>query len=136
MVQIFTLLVFFLSIVDASELTKVKNISLKKDEQKEIFVKYDSFRKLFKFRWTLYKNNGLIIFRSYDTIVAQNVLYLRHVNQSFRVELKARGVDDYDIPYFLMKFKEFHQDTKIADFELYMSDKKSQIVLEDVNKSL
>jgi len=120
--------------MNASELRKVKKISLKKDEQKEILVKYDRIQKLFKFRWTLYKNGGLVILRSYDRIVAQNILYLRHKNQSFRLELKSRGVDYYDVPYILVKFKEFNNDTKTADFELYLSDRKSQIIMEYLNE--
>ena len=53
-------------------------ITIKKDEQKKILVKYDEITKLFKFRWTLYKNKGLVIHRSYDRVVAQNILYLEH----------------------------------------------------------
>ncbi|SMP89496.1 hypothetical protein SAMN06314019_10913 [Epsilonproteobacteria bacterium SCGC AD-311-C15] len=132
--QIFILLTLAFSVMSASEQREVKKISLKKDEQKEILVKYDSIKKLFKFRWTLYKNGGLVIFRSYDTIVAQNILYLRHKNQSFRLELKSRGVDNYNVPYVLVKFKEFNQETKTADFELYLSDEKQQIVLEYLNE--
>lgn len=128
------LLTFTFSVIYASDLKEVRKVSLKKDEQKEIFVKYDSFKKLFKFRWTLYQNGGLVIFRSYDRIVAQNVLYLRHKNQSFRFELKSRGIDNYNVPYMLVKFKEFNDVNKTASFELYLSDEKSQIVLKDVKK--
>ena len=53
-------------------------IKLKKDEQKKFLVKYENFVKLFEFRWTLYKNNGLVIHRSYDKIVAQNILYTKY----------------------------------------------------------
>ena len=109
-------------------------ISLKKDEQKKILVKYGSIEKIFKFRWTLYKNNGLVIFRSYDKIVAQNILYLRHKNQSFRIELKPRGYDFYNVPYILVKFKEFDYETATAKFGLYLSDDKMQISLENLNK--
>ena len=115
---------------NAKQIEKIKKFSLKKDEQKEILVKYDSFKKLFKFRWTLYKNDGLVIFRSYDKIVAQNILYLRHQNQSFRFDLKSRGIDSYNVPYMLVKFKKFNDDKQTADFELFLSDNDSQITLE------
>ncbi|WP_294928304.1 hypothetical protein [Sulfurimonas sp.] len=107
-------------------------MSLKKDEQKKILVKYDNREKVFKFRWTLYKNGGLVVFRSYDKVVAQNVLYSRHKNQSFRVELKPRGTDFYKVPYMLVKFKEFDQKSQEAKFEIFLSDDRGQIVLEDL----
>lgn len=128
------LLACFYSFVFASEVVERREILLKKDVQKEILVKYDDKKRLFKFRWTLYKNGGLVIFRSYDKIVAQNILYLRHENQSFRVELKTRGADFYGVPYLLVRFKEFKQDTKEALFELLLFDDKKQISLEELKK--
>jgi hypothetical protein len=127
--QLFILLTLTFSFINASDIKKIKEIALKKDEQKKILVKYGSFKKLFTFRWTLFKNGGLVIFRSYNNIVAQNILYLRHQNQSFRLELKSRGVDSYDVPYMLIKFKKFDFEKKTAEFELFLSDKDSQIVL-------
>jgi len=114
----------------ANDWQEVKKISLKKDEQKKILVKYDNRTRLFKFRWTLYVNDGLVVLRSYDKTVAQNILYLNHKNQSFRVELKTRGADFYNVPYILVKFKEFDLKKNIAKFELYLSDDKDQIRLE------
>ena len=104
-------------------------MSLKKDELKKILVKYDGKERLLKFRWTLYKNGGLVVFRSYDKIVAQNVLYLRHKNQSFRLKLKTPGADFYNLPYVLVRFKEFKHDTNEAVFELLLSDGSMTISL-------
>jgi len=120
----------FSSSAFANQLEYVKEISLKKDEQKKILVKYDNKTRLFKFRWTLYINEGLVILRSYDKTVAQNILYLNHKNQSFRLELKTRGADFYNVPYVLVKFKEFEKKKNIAKFELYISDRKNQIRLD------
>lgn len=114
----------------ANDLEEVRKISLKKDEQKKILVKYDNKTRLFTFRWTLFINDGLVILRSYDRTVAQNILYLNHKNQSFRVELKTRGADFYNVPYILVKFTEFDFKKNIAKFELYLSDNKDQITLE------
>jgi len=113
----------------------MQKISLKKDEQKKILVKYGKVEKLFKFRWTLYVNNGLIIFRSYDKIVSQNILYLRNKNNSFRFNLMPRGSNSPYTPYILVKFKEFNYETKEAHFELFISDKKMQILLENLENS-
>jgi hypothetical protein len=132
--HVITLLAFSYSFIFASDLVETKEILLKKDVQKKILVKYADKEKLFKFRWTLYKNGGLVVFRSYDKIVAQNVLYLRHENQSFRVELKTKGADSYNVPYMLVRFKEFKQDTKEALFEILLFDDKKQILLEELKK--
>ena len=128
--QIFAALIFLISSAFANDFKHIEEISLKKDEYKNILVKYDSNERLFRFRWTLYVNGGLVIHRSYDTIVSQNTLYLRHQNQSFRLELKTRGADAYNVPYALVKFKEFDAQKKEAKFELLLSDDKNQIFLE------
>ena len=128
--KVLFLLIFTLCYANANEYIDIKIIKLKKDEQKKVLVKYDKNQKLFKFRWTLFTNGGLVVFRSYDRIVSQNILYLRNKNQSFRVELKTRGADFYNVPYILVKFKEFNYETNEATFEFFLSDRKSQISLE------
>lgn len=130
--RVFIFLALFFSGVVADEFRDITTITLKKDEQKKILVKYDSISKLFKFRWTLYKNEGLVVHRSYDRIVAQNILYLRRKNQSFRLELRPRGADFYSAPYVLVKFKEFKYETNEAVFELFLSDKSMEISLKDL----
>lgn len=130
--RVFTLSLFSFSFIFANSFTEIREISLKKDEQKKILVKYADKEKLLKFRWTLYVNGGLVIFRSYDRIVAQNVLYLREKNQSFKVELKPMGEDSYNVPYVLVRFKEFDSEKGEAIFELLLSDKKKQITLKDL----
>ena len=127
--QVFIVVFLCISGVNANDFRDIQEISLKKDEQKKILVKYGKIEKLFKFSWTLYKNGGLVIFRSYDKVVAQNILYLRHSNRSFRLELKSRGADFYNVPYVLVKFKEFNYETNEAVFELFLSDKQEQISL-------
>ena len=104
-----------------------KEISLKKDEQKKILVKYDDKERLFKFRWTLYINDGLVIHRSYDKIVSQNILYLNGKNQSFKVELTTRGGAYYELPYMLVKFKEFDAKKNNAVFQIFLYDKNNEI---------
>ena len=110
----------------------MQKISLKKDEQKKILVKYGKIEKLFKFSWTLYVNGGLVIFKSYDRIVSQNILYLRYENNSFRFNLKPKISTTNQAPYILVKFKEFDYDSGIAHFELFISDRNMQISLENL----
>ena len=105
----------------------MKEISLQKDEQKKILVKYEGREKLFKFRWTLYINDGLVIHRSYGKIVGQNVLYAHSRNQSFKQELITRGAAYYDVPYMLVKFKEFDTKKNEAKFQIFLFDKNNEI---------
>jgi len=128
--QVFIFCLFFISEIDASTLRVMEKISLKKDEQKKILVKYDENKRLFKFRWTLFANGGLVLFKSYDQTVSQNILYLNHKNQSFRVKLKTSGIDFYNAPYMLVKFKEFKYDTNEAIFDMFLSDDEMQISTE------
>ena len=108
----------------------MKKISLKKDEQTKVLVKYDNFTRIFKMRWTLYVNGALVLFRSYGNEVAQNTLYLNHTNQSFRVPLKPKGTDMHSVAYLLVRFKDFDYKNNRAIFEIFLSDEKSQIQME------
>ena len=129
--QIFVL--FYFNNLEAVDFTQMKDITLKKDQMKKILVVYSNKEKVLKFRWTLFINNGLVIFRSYDRIVAQNVLYQRYKNRSFRVELKTRGMDMYNVPYVLIRFKEFKYDTNEAVLELLLSDASKAVQLKYLN---
>lgn len=133
--QVFVILALSYSVVLGDEYRDVTTISLKKDEQKKILVKYGDITKLFKFNWTLYQNEGLVIHRSYDRIVAQNILYLREKNRSFRLELRPRGAGHYNRAYLLVKFKEFKYETQEAVFELFLFDKKEEIILKHLKNS-
>lgn len=128
----FALLVLNFTPVFASQFKESKEILLKKDEQKDIFVKYADKKKLFTFRWTLYTDGALVIFRSYDKIVAQNVLSLRHENQSFRLELMPKGSKNPQRAYLLVKFKEFKEESKEVLFELFLFDKDKLVELEEL----
>jgi hypothetical protein len=131
--QIFILFFFYFNNLEAVDFTQMKDITLKKDQMQKILVVYSNKEKVLKFRWTLFINNGLVIFRSYDRIVAQNILYQRYKNRSFRVELKTRGMDMYNVPYVLIRFKEFKYDTNEAVFELLLSDASSAVQLKYLN---
>lgn len=107
-------------------------VELKKDEKKSFIIKYQNQKRDFDFRWTLYKNGGLVVHKKYDRFVSQYILYLREKNQSFKVELKSRADEYDDLPYVVVKFKEF-KDNK-AIFRLFLWDKKEQVVMENSDK--
>ena len=117
----------------ANELIKVKEWHLKKDETKKILVKYASSEKLLTFRWTLYKNDALVVFSSYDQMVSQHLLYLNHPNQSLRVELTSRGAHDFVVPYMLIKFDDFDFARHEAKISLWLYDKRHEIYLKYLN---
>lgn len=129
-IHIFITIVLLLSSSWAIEFRDMQKISLQKDEQTKILVKYKNNIRLFKFRWTLYVNEGLVVLRSYDTEVSQNILYLNSRNQSFKVYLKSKSAENYEVPYYLVKFQEFDYEKNRAEFELYLWDKHSEIEIE------
>ena len=134
LIGIFIIFLLFSSVSEALDVKDRRKVSLKKDEQTRILVKYGTYTRLFTFRWTLYTNEGLIILRSYDKEVAQNILYLNSTNQNFRLLLKAKGADHYNVPYFLVKFKEFDRKKHEAVFEIFLSDRQDQIRLKYLKK--
>jgi len=131
-VSFIALLFLFSSVVFALDFRYTKDISLKKDEQMKILVKYGQYNKLFKFRWTLYKNEGVVILRSYDKIVAQNILYERKNSRSFKVTLKPSVGHSYIAPYFLVKFLKYDFEKDEALFAIMLRDEEYEIQLEEL----
>lgn len=135
--KILFLILFFLFVdsLMAIEYKKKIEVALKKDEKKVYIVKYDNKTKYFDFRWTLYKNGGLVIHRRYDHFVAQHMLYKRDKAQSFRVELLSRAEPYYDRPYLLVQFRDFKSDEKKAIFDIYLVDNQERIYFEELKES-
>jgi len=127
--KFFLILLSWVSLLFATDLLKVKEYKLTKDKTAKILVKYDSSQKLLSFRWTLYKNDGLVVFSSYDRIVSQHILYLNHKNQSIRIKLKSRVPSNRVAPYLLIKFDRFDFEKQKAVFSLWITDKKKEILL-------
>ena len=119
----------FFSTSIALDYKQTKYMVLKKDEEKKILVNYNNLTKLFKFRWTLFKNGGLVIHKSYDEVISQNILYTRYKNNFFKLELKTKGADYHNVPFILMKFKEFNFKTNRAVMELFLYDRSGIINL-------
>lgn len=111
-------------------------VTLKKDEQVTYLIKYDIYTREFTLRWTLFINGGLVLFHTYNRSVFQNILYLNGINQSFKVFLKPKGADRYEVPYFLVKFKKFDLKKNRAEFEIFLSDKRSQIEVRRKKKTI
>ncbi|MBC8237744.1 MAG: hypothetical protein H8E76_05885 [Helicobacteraceae bacterium] len=130
MLKIVFFILFFVLSVQANDYRYTETIELAKDEYKKFFVKYDETQKMFKFRWTLYTNGTLVVLRSYDRIVAQNLLATRPKRRSFRVDLKPKGAGYGNAPYILVKFIEYDFNTNKAVFKLFLSDRDLKVSLE------
>lgn len=130
-VRLAVFVLFIVSFLQANEYRYEELVKLSKDESKKFLVKYGTNQKVFEFRWTLHTNSSLIILRSYDRIVAQNVLYLQPKRDSFRVELKPSD-GGYVKPYILVKFAEYDYETQKAVLKLFLSDASMQVNLEDL----
>ncbi|MDX9814184.1 MAG: hypothetical protein RBS91_05930 [Sulfurimonadaceae bacterium] len=127
-----TLFIFFSSKIFAFDYRECFEVELKKDEKKSFVIKYQNQKRDFDFRWTLYKNGGLVIHKKYDRFVSQHMLYLRDKNRSFKVELKTRGEGYLELPYLAVMFKEFKEDKAI--FKIMLYDIKEQIYIENIDK--
>lgn len=133
--RVILILSIFFSIGTALDYKQTKRMELKKDEEKKILVNYNGISKLFKFRWTLFVNDGLVIHKSYDRVVSQNILYTRDNNNFIKLRLKSSGATRYEPPYFLLKFKEFDYETNKAVLELFLYDRDGIIRLEYLDKT-
>jgi hypothetical protein len=128
--RVFILFFFLSTVVFGSNFRESFKITLKKDEPKKILVKYNyDTERIYKFRWTLYKNGGLVLFYSYDGVVYQNILFQNHKNQSFTTILRHDSKNHYRPPYLLLKFKDFDIKKDVAKFELYLYDPEVEVRL-------
>ncbi len=129
MKKTFFILLFCVVALFGNELKRVKTYLLAKDEVKKVLIKTKNAQKLLRFRWTLYKNDGLVVFTSFDQIPSQHILYLNHKNQSIRIPILPRGAHDYIEPYLLLRFDEFDFSKHKAKISLWIYDKRSETLL-------
>ncbi len=118
--------------LNATDILELKKISLKKDEYFKAFIEYKDVKKLFRFRWTLYHNEVLVVFSDFDQISSQHILRLNYNNQSFKVVLYPKGVN-YNPPYLLVKFVKFDFKKKSAIFSLLIYDNNKEINVRYLN---
>lgn len=103
-----------------------KEYDLKKDEFKVIKVKIEKSTKYMTFRWTLFKNEGLVMHARYDGHPYQFVLYQKYKRESFKLHVLAQKDARYnEQPYFLITFKDYFYDTLKAkiDIKFFASDR-------------
>ena len=107
----------------------MKKTSLAKDHFETLWVSGDGFQKRLSWRWTLYKNGGLVVLQQFNKEVSQHLLYLNSRNQSLRIALMSRNETYGMLPYILIIFKAFDFKKNTAEFELYLWDKDEKVEL-------
>lgn len=117
-----------------AEFRHMQELRLKKDEVEKVMVYREASQHLLTWRWTLYKNGGLVVHRSYDGFNAQHVLRLNHNNQSVRIDIDTRGNKPKEFSYIVIKFKAFDFTTDEALFELWLRDDAERVDLKYLNR--
>lgn len=122
MSRIFFLLFCGISLLFAPIEWKAQNtIELKKDEFYAITMQANEVQKTLYFRWTLLKNDGLVVHLNYDSFPHQFVLYADYQRNCFQIPL-WKPVEGYyrEEPYFLLCFKDYKRVAKIATLRYYI----------------
>ena len=98
-----------------------KTIELKKDEFYVIKLQANQAQKTLYFRWTLLKNEGLVVHLNYDSFPHQFVLYEDYQRNCYQINLwKAQERYYSQEPYFLLCFKDYKRVDKIATLNFYL----------------
>lgn len=129
------LMVLFLFGSAEAAFRHTKEIRLKKDEVQKMQVLTRGVTYPLEFRWTLYKNGGLVLHRNYDRFNFQNVLRLNHRNQSIRIEIDMSGGDPRQFTYIVLKFKTFDFSAQEAVFDLLLRDEGDKVILNYLNNT-
>ncbi|MGP1449901.1 MAG: hypothetical protein ACTTJS_02080 [Wolinella sp.] len=120
--RFFVLTLLFCSLILANDWKFQGEVELGKDEVYKIALKQKDYIREIFFRWTLYKNEGLVMHLKYDGFVHQFILYNDYERDSFRLPLFAPEPRVYSYPYLWLVFKDFRRDTKIAKLKFYIHD--------------
>lgn len=97
-------------------------LELAKEEVYKVSLQQDKLIKDLYFRWTLYKNEGLVIHLKYDGFVHQFVLYRDYQRLGYKIPLFAPEPKALSKPYFWLVFKDFRRDVKLARLKYYIHD--------------
>ncbi len=99
---------------------------LKKDETATVQINKEETKikdaGLFKFRWTLYKNEGLVILANYEGFPYQYVLYRKRGRDFIRQIIDKKPPKAWLMPYMLLKFEDFDEKKEIATLGVFISD--------------
>ncbi|WP_457592215.1 hypothetical protein [Hydrogenimonas sp.] len=100
--------------------------SLEKDQKQTIEIHEGKRIHRLTFRWTLYKNGGLVMHVNYDKHSYQPLLYARYRLDSYKIDLFPKADDasrqNFETPYALIAFKAFDGKKRRAALDLMIKD--------------
>ncbi|WP_233704040.1 hypothetical protein [Helicobacter mesocricetorum] len=98
-----------------------KFLELQKDEFYLLNLQVNEAQKTLYFRWTLLKNNGLVMHLNYDYFPHQFILYQDYKRNCYTLPLlKAEQKYYAPEPFFMLCFKDYHRGQKIATLKYYI----------------
>lgn len=111
-----------------------KSLELKKEQVYSANFDLGNVQKKLEFRWTLFKNQGLVLHIRYDKFNHQIVLYQDYQRSAFRIPL-ARGDNTLkDDPQLLLYFKDFAD--KKAHLKLYIEGFGVSVLDENLSQGI
>ncbi|MDE6886693.1 MAG: hypothetical protein K2P17_06620 [Helicobacteraceae bacterium] len=118
MKKIILLIFFAISILNAE---LIEEIILKKDEVKSLDLFVENVKKTLTFRWTLYKDRGLVMHLNYDRTPHQFILYKESLaKNSYKIYLSSINSTQSENPYIRIYFIDFDDNKKEAKFRYYL----------------
>ncbi len=122
---------FTLHAIDLNYFNAVYEKSLKKDQFMDIIVHDRGYKKLLRFRWTLFHNKGLVTLTNYHGVPSQHILYARYKEDTIKIGLALRDEEASRYhPYLLITFLGYDYTTKSAKFEVLHKDASAQTTIE------
>ena len=97
-----------------------ETIYLTKDEFYQKIIEEGVRKKRLYFRWTLFKNEGLVIHLNYDGFNHQFILYKHYGLNRFKLNLLPKYNYEKESSFMLLIFKDIDIIDKNATFELYI----------------
>lgn len=116
------IILYCLIILNALNAEFIEEFVLKKDESKIINLFVENAHKTLTFRWTLYKDRGLVMHLNYDRNPHQFQLYkeTRALN-AFKIYLTHTHSTKAQNPHIIIYFIDFDDDKKEAKFRYYLN---------------
>lgn len=106
----------------------IEEFILKKDEVKIINLFVERDYKTLAFRWTLYKDRGLVMHLTYDRNPHQFLLYKESTAlNAFKIPLTHTHSNRAQDAHILIYFVDFNDDKKEAKFRYYLNAYEAQI---------
>ena len=102
---------------------------LKKDEVGviEVTKREDRTKRLLHLRWTLFKNERLVMLVKYDGFATQYIVQKEYKRNSIKITLRDDYHDSYTRCFLIVKFDDFDEAKKTARLQVSITDPKKRI---------